>query len=98
MRWIGANCREQLRADDFEFVAASLAGRPDRTASVAELLTDPAARDEALDSEAVFLALVDHPAPLPVSPHLYFYVLTRHNLVSSTGRSPITLRTCWPPS
>jgi hypothetical protein len=81
MRAIGANCREQFRADDFAFVAATLAGRPDRTASLAELLTDANARDAALDSDAVFAALVDQPEPLPVSPHLYFYVVTRHGLM-----------------
>ena len=80
MRAIGANCRERFRAEDFEFVAATLAGRPDQTASVAELLTDPDARDAALESDRVVEALLDHPEPLPVSPHLYFYVLTRHSL------------------
>jgi hypothetical protein len=71
-------CRQQLSAKDFEFVAAHLA--PARRAGMDRLLTDPAARDAALEDERLLRALLEDPDTLPVSPQLYFYVLTRRAL------------------
>lgn len=77
---IQANCRHRLTAADFAFLATTLARDPAHTGSVAQLLTDETARDAALDSERVLAALIEAPGPAPVSPHLYFYVLTRRVL------------------
>jgi hypothetical protein len=80
MNAIQANCRQQFSGDDFGFIAATLADRWSSTAQLAELFTDESARDAALESDRLLKALLESPAPLPVSPRLYFYVLTRHSL------------------
>lgn len=80
MKTIGANCREQFRIEDFEFVATALNRHGTDSQALAELLTDPTARDAALESDRVVEALVRTPDPLPVSPQFYFYVLTRRGL------------------
>ncbi len=80
MKAIGVNCRDRFSAEDFTFVATVLTESGEPSPALAELLTDPAARDAALDSDRLFQRLVDVPQPLPVSPRLYFYVLARHGL------------------
>ncbi len=80
MNAIQANCRQQLSAQDFAFLAATLADQPDHTPQLTDLLTDETARDAALESGRVLTALLESPAPMPVSPQLYFYVLTRNSL------------------
>jgi len=77
---IKANCREQLTAGDFHFLASVLSSPSGRPASLESLLLDPAARDAALESDRVFQAVMESTEPLPVSARLYFYVLTRHLL------------------
>lgn len=82
MKPIVPGCREQLSADDFEFVVSSL-GRDERTwVALRDMLTDPNVRDEALDSDRVFHALLEDPHAVTVSPRLYFYVLVRRVLRS----------------
>lgn len=80
MKALQANCRQQLSAEDFGFVAATLSDRWSNTEQLAALLTDESARDAALESDRLLKALLESPAPLPVSPRLYFYVLTRRSL------------------
>jgi len=77
---ITANCRDQLATDDFRAVAAALARNVANVASVVELLTDPSARDAALESEQLFHTLLESPEALTVSPRLYFYVFVRRLL------------------
>jgi hypothetical protein len=80
MSVIQANCRQFLTAADFKFIAAVLARCGGRV-GIGQLAADEAARDQALDSPALFDALMDLPEPLPISAHLYFYVVTRHALM-----------------
>ncbi len=76
---------------DLNFVAAAVSSTPlelaggslsaaQPVAAVAELLREPDALDAALDDERVEQAILDFPGQLPVSPQLYFYVLTRRML------------------
>lgn len=80
MKPIVPGCREQLSADDFEFVVSSLGRDENAWASLRDLLTEPRVRDEALDSDRVFHALLEDPHAVTVSPRLYFYVLVRRVL------------------
>jgi hypothetical protein len=85
------NCRERLTAVDLSFVATAVSAKlpvvgcplPESSRSstvIRELLSEPDALDAALDDERVVRALLDFPGQLPVSPQLYFYVLSRHLL------------------
>jgi hypothetical protein len=80
MKPIVPSCRDQLSADDFAFIVTSLARGERSLASLRDLLTDPQVRDEALDSDRLFHALLESTHALPVSARLYFYVLTRRVL------------------
>ena len=71
---ITPSCRSQLSAQDVEFIASALG------TDVTSLLVDDATRDAVLESDKLFQALLDAHAPLPVSPRLYFYALTRRVL------------------
>jgi hypothetical protein len=77
---VHANCRQFFTANDFKFVAEVLARRGGEKVEIARLVGDESARNTALDSQALFDALMDLPEPLPISAHLYFYVVTRHAL------------------
>jgi hypothetical protein len=80
MATIRANCRESFSAEDFAFIAESLAGRETAAADLTALLRDPDALDTALESDRLFRSLLELPRNVPVSPQLYFYVLVRHML------------------
>lgn len=80
MKVIQANCRVQFTAEDIAFLLAVLAKRPGQRISLTELLTDAESRDAILDDDAVYEALLNAHGCLPVSPHLYFYVLVRRGL------------------
>ena len=81
MPMITPTCRERLTAADFDFIIRTLAGGgQNRSASLAELLTDSDTRDSILDSEPLFQAVLEAGATLQISPQCYFYVLLRHVL------------------
>jgi hypothetical protein len=82
MTTIKANCREQLSLHDIEFLGRSLVSRAGAATGAVELLTEPSARDAALESRQVLDAILELPEPLRISPQLYFYVLVRHSLAS----------------
>jgi hypothetical protein len=82
MTMIKANCREQLCSADIQFLASSVGSRPGAAVNLVELLTEPSARDAALESRQVLNAILEAPRPLQISARLYFYVLVRHSLVS----------------
>jgi hypothetical protein len=75
------HCREQLTAADLDFVAQAVA-TPHRPVSpaLANLLTEPEALSAALDSDQLLRRILESPANLTISPHLYFYVLVRRML------------------
>lgn len=81
---ITANCRDRFTAEDFDFVVATLARDEKDCVSLVQLLTDAEARDEILDHPRLLASVLEHDAPLRISPQLYFYILTRH-VLKETG-------------
>jgi len=81
---IRANCRERLTAADFDFVVKSLARTERESNTLVDLLTDASARDAILDHPLLFEIILEHGAPLHISPQFYFYVLIRH-VLKETG-------------
>ena len=80
---IQANCRDRFTAEDFEFVTRTLATSPEGRVSLVELLTDEETRNSVLDHDVLAHAIVSQNGQLAISPHLYFYVLTRRVLRSA---------------
>ncbi|MFQ5709572.1 MAG: hypothetical protein ACE5HO_19110 [bacterium] len=74
---IRANCRSRFTADDFAFITATLSKGPQNRVALTELLTDEDVRDQILDHELLFSAIVRNSGLSNISPFLYFYVLTR---------------------
>src|SRR6476620_10803137 len=77
---IRANCRERFTAADFDFVVKSLARSERDSVTLVDLLTDASARDAILDHPCLFQTIMEHGAPLHISPQFYFYILIRHVL------------------
>jgi hypothetical protein len=80
MRVICPNCRNQFTAADVDFVASVLARGGSDAGLVADLLTDPGARDLMLDRRELVEAVLEGMGCLSISPRLYFYLLVRHAL------------------
>ena len=81
---IRANCRERFTAADFDFVVKSLSRSAQDSTTLVDLLTDDEARDAILDHPLLFERILEHGAPLHISPQFYFYVLIRH-VLKETG-------------
>lgn len=81
---IQANCRERFTADDFDFVVRTLAHSEKDSVSLVSLLTDAEARDSILDHPRLVDSILQHGAPLTISPQCYFYILIRH-VLKQTG-------------
>jgi hypothetical protein len=79
MKMIQPNCRVQFAAEDVEFILAILGGKKIDTAEcLVQLLSDEESRDQILDDEALFHALLERQGCLRVSSRFYFYILVRH--------------------
>src|SRR6266511_4848003 len=78
MNVIQANCRVRFKAEDVEFVLATLGPGTGSAESLVKLLADEETRDLILDDESLFRALLEQRGCLRVSTHFYFYVLVRH--------------------
>lgn len=76
-------CRAGFTAEDFQFVVHTLARSRGDAVSLVDLLTDEETRDSVLDHDLLAAELIDHCGCLKVSPHFYFYVLTRRVLQRS---------------
>jgi hypothetical protein len=74
---IQPNCRARFTAEDFDFVVRVLGRNQTQSVSLVDLLTDPEARDEILDHEALTRAVLENPGNLVISPQFYFYILAR---------------------
>jgi len=81
---IKANCRDRFTAADFDFVAQTLAASERDSVNLVDLLTDADTRDSILDHPRLFQTILEHGAPLTISPQLYFYILIRH-VLKETG-------------
>lgn len=80
MQLIRPNCRTRLTAADIDFILSVLAPEGGASACLTHLLTEADTRDMILDQEDLLHALLEKPCVLNISPHFYFYVLTRHIL------------------
>lgn len=80
MQVIRPNSRVQLTAEDIDFILHALGREPNDAQNLAALLADEDSRDQILDHEKLVKALLEYPACLRVSTHLYFYVMVRHVL------------------
>ena len=74
---IQANCRSSFTAEDFSFIVRALSHSAESAVSLVDLLSDTACRDMILDQDRLREAVLNEGGSLSISPHLYFYVLTR---------------------
>lgn len=77
---IHPNCRTRLTADDFDFIVRVFGAKGNGAASLHSLLTDHETRDALLEHEVLASAILESPDRISISPHLYFYVLSRRVL------------------
>ena len=80
MKVIQPNCRIQITGEDIAFIVSTLGARAGDPDCLVRLLTDVECRDQILDDEKLFHALLEHRGCVGVSSHLYFYVLVRQVL------------------
>jgi hypothetical protein len=78
MRLIQPNCRAQFTAQDVEFILEVLGRRVSAAEALVKLLADESSRDDILDDEALFRAVLERRDCLRISSRLYFYVLVRN--------------------
>ena len=99
---IQANCRARFTAQDFEFVIRVLGRDSRQKISLVDLLTDPESRDQILDDESLYRAVLENTGNLTISPQFYFYVLARLVLrragIARTRGCRRYLRVHWPAS
>lgn len=77
MKVIKPNCRMQFAAQDVDFILSVLGGKLEGPDCLVKLLGDEETRDQILDDEALFHALLERGGCLRVSSHFYFYILVR---------------------
>jgi hypothetical protein len=77
MKMIQPNCRAQFAAEDIEFILSVLGRKIGTADCLIKLLSDEDSRDQILDDETLFHALLERTGCLRVSTRLYFYVLIR---------------------
>ncbi len=78
MKMIQPNCRVQFAVEDVNFIVSVLGRRIGDAQCLVKLLADEESRDEILDDEALFHALLQRRGCLRVSSRFYFYILVRH--------------------
>jgi hypothetical protein len=78
MNVIQPNCRVQFTAEDVDFIISVLGARKGDAECLVGLLADEETRDQILDDEALYRALLEQRGCLRVSMHFYFYVLVRN--------------------
>jgi hypothetical protein len=82
MKVIRPHCRVHFTATDVDFILTTLGRSPGDAAALRDLLADDATRDQILDHETLYRAVLEGAGCLQISSHLYFYVLVRHTLRS----------------
>jgi len=80
MKLIQPNCRIQFTAEDIDFIVSVLGSSTGSASTLVSLLADTETRDQILDDEALFHALLEQRGCLKVSHRFYFYILVRHVL------------------
>ncbi|HEY5895759.1 MAG TPA: hypothetical protein VIT91_21270 [Chthoniobacterales bacterium] len=74
---IQANCRSRFTAEDFSFIVRVLSTSPSNEISLVDLLSDVETRDVILDHDRLRDVVLTDARNLSISPHLYFYILSR---------------------
>lgn len=77
MKMIQPNCRARFAAEDIEFIVSVLGRKIGTADCLIKLLSDEESRDQILDHEALFHALLERAGCLRVSTRFYFYILIR---------------------
>ena len=77
---VPTSCRERLQPRDFEFIVASLAGKDREAKFLGELFANSESLTVVLDQDRLLRAILELPAPIGISPELYFYVIVRRSL------------------
>lgn len=77
---VPTSCRERLQPRDFEFITRTLAGGDRAATFLAELFEEEDSLAMVLDQDKLLRAVLELPAPLSISPELYFYVIVRRSL------------------
>lgn len=77
---IQPNCRIQFTKSDLDFIVSVLDQDGSSTEHIYYLLSDPDSSDVILDDKRILRAVLEDPACLKISTHLYFYILVRHVL------------------
>jgi len=73
--------RKHLSLNDLHYITNTLAGDSlSESNALFQLLTDPNTVDSILDQPKLFETILNQPTTISISPRLYFYILTRHNL------------------
>jgi len=80
MKLILPSFQANLTAADLAFVSAVMSPDCNDTQALHTLLFDSDTAHKILDSDRLFNAIIDHPHPLNISPHLFFYILVNHAL------------------
>lgn len=80
--------RKQLCESDIRFVSRCLTRESGNDDAFLRLLTDPETVDSILDHPTLLEQVLNHTGHLPLSPRLYFYLLTRHALKHADLDSP----------
>jgi len=88
MKLVQPICRDGLTDADRAFLQSVLTPGGASAAALEECLADAALRDQLLDLPEVLQAVLDEPAPISISPRLYFYVLVRHSFKQSRMEDP----------
>jgi hypothetical protein len=83
MKLIQPNCRVQFAAEDIDFIVSVLGAKLGDAECLVRLLADEESRDQILDDEALYRALLERGGCLRVSTHFYFYVLVRQVFLRS---------------
>src|SRR5580765_4259167 len=78
MNMIQPNCRIQFAAEDVDFILSVLGRKIGDGECLVRLLAHEESRDQILDDEALFHALLERRGCLNVSSRFYFYILVRH--------------------
>jgi hypothetical protein len=73
----------QFTAEDIDFIVEALRPKVDTADCLVKLLADEETRDQILDDETLFRAVLEHRGCLKVSTHFYFYILVRQVLRKS---------------
>lgn len=83
MNVIIPNCRVQFTAEDIDFIIEVLRPKVTSSEALIKLLADEETRDQVLDDDSLFRAVLEHRGCLKVSSHFYFYILVRQVLRKS---------------